>query len=133
VMQSHFPTTLAPVFVPPWNRMSHESASALSAQGYHVLSTHGARAAQPTLGVTRLNTHIDPIDWRGTRSALPGQMLIDLAAAQLEAHPVEPLGLLTHHLVHDAKIWEISRAFLLELLNAGARPLPALGPVNEPT
>ncbi|MEO0938283.1 MAG: polysaccharide deacetylase family protein [Pseudomonadota bacterium] len=119
-MQSLFGSRLAPVFVPPWNRISDEIASGLAAQGYAALSTYGPRAKQRDVGVQRLNTHIDPIDWRGSRGLADPAALIDRAAAQMRDYPDEPLGFLTHHLVHTAEVTAFSRAFLLEMLNAGA-------------
>jgi len=34
----------------------------------------------------------------------------------------EPLGLLTHHLVHTEEVWEFSRDVLYILLDGGANP-----------
>jgi len=123
-MQTLFGPRLLPVFVPPWNRIADETARHLGPQGYSALSTFGPRAGQTDVGITRLNTHVDPIDWRGTRGLVDPDALIARAARQLVEHPDEPLGLLTHHLVHTPEIWAFSRAFLFETLSAGATVLP---------
>lgn len=123
-MQALFGPRLSPVFVPPWNRISDEIAAGLVAQGYAALSTYGPRAAQRDVGVARLNTHVDPIDWRGARGLAEPAALVARAAAQMRDYPEEPLGLLTHHLVHTPEVTAFSRAFLLEMLDAGAVPAP---------
>ena len=39
-----------------------------------------------------------------------------------EVDMAEPLGLLTHHLVHTEEVWEFSRDVLYILLDGGANP-----------
>ncbi|MGO4704578.1 glycosyltransferase [Microvirga sp. 2MCAF38] len=101
-----------PVFVPPWNRIAPDLVKRLAKLGYRGLSTFNTRIrpeAAPSL--LQINTHIDPIDWHGSRSVLePSQIIETLAAtllrrAESKADPNEPVGLLTHHLVHDEAIW----------------------------
>ncbi len=126
-MQDLFADTVRRMFVPPWNRIHDNIVAALPAMGYTALSNFGPRPT-PAGGITRINTHVDPIDWKGTRGLLDAQSLIDGAARNLmdraafRADPTEPFGLLTHHLVHDAAIWDFSRTFLTELLQGGATP-----------
>ncbi|GIT87619.1 hypothetical protein ROBYS_26350 [Roseobacter sp. OBYS 0001] len=42
----------------------------------------------------------------------------------------EPLGYLTHHLVHTADVWDFTQQFVSELLDAGALPQP-IAPLLE--
>ena len=99
--------SVLPVFVPPWNRLAPDFAAALSDLGYRGLS---AVPGPDVPGLRRLDATLDPIDWRGTRSlGNPDALLRDLAAAVAEGRTV---GLLTHHLVHDAAIW----SFVEELI-----------------
>lgn len=118
-------TAPAPMFVPPWNRMTRSLAPGLKRAGFDSLSTftpRRTRAAAP--GLTQINTHIDPIDWRGTRSLVDPQQLIAQMVQQLadrrlgNADPTEPYGLLTHHLVHDEAIWGFTAALLTRLRQA---------------
>ena len=127
-MQTLF-ETVVPMFVPPWNRVNADIVNGLSAQGYTHLSTYGARKRQyPTVGLEQINTHIDPIYWKGHKGLVEADHLIAEAARALtdraegRADPVEPFGLLTHHLVHDDAIWAFSRAFLTEMRDGGATP-----------
>jgi predicted glycosyltransferase len=110
---------LLPVFVPPWNRISAEFVPLLAGLGYRGLSGFGARGAREAApGLYRINTHIDPIDWRGTRGLAPVETtvarLADAVSAQLDggADPDEPIGLLTHHLIHDESVWRFCEALL---------------------
>lgn len=104
---------LLPVFVPPWNRLAPELAAALPDLGYRALS---AVAGPPIPGLDRLDATLDPINWRGTRSLRdPETLLRDLTRA-IAQHPAQPVGLLTHHLAHDAAIWAFVEALLAVLL-----------------
>lgn len=118
-----FGPSLAPVFVPPWNRMVPDLAPDLPALGYTMLSTFGPRpGAQAAPELALVNTHLDPIDWRGSRSLVaPDRLIAQLAGALADrregrADTAEPYGLLTHHLVHDAAIWSFTEALLSRLL-----------------
>ncbi len=113
---------LLPVFVPPWNRISPQLAQHLPGAGFIGLSTFNDRkAASPAPGLLQVNTHIDPIDWRGTRSLADPALLIDSLASAIdrrikgEADRDEPIGLLTHHLVHDEAIWSFCEQLLMQL------------------
>ena len=109
VLSSRFGNRFLPVIVPPWNRISDDVAAALHNIGICGLSTFNARK-KPELykGVLQVNTHVDVIDWRGTRGfvgedAALGAMIAHLSARrQGDVDPEEPTGILTHHLVHDA-------------------------------
>ncbi|TDK50553.1 polysaccharide deacetylase family protein [Antarcticimicrobium luteum] len=124
-LRALFGPALRPVFVPPWNRIAPELLPALPGLGYAAISTFTPRkSAQAAPGLVQVNTHLDPIDWHGSRSLTDPAALIAQLAAQLadrrEGHTDngEPYGLLTHHLVHDAAIWAFTRA-LLGRLRAG--------------
>ncbi len=56
------------VMVPPWNRIAAPVTAALPALGYRGVSTFAARCRRDAApGLVRANTHIDIVDWRGTR------------------------------------------------------------------
>jgi hypothetical protein len=81
------------------------------------------REAAP--GLVQVNTHFDPINWHGTRSARPlDGMILRLARlidARLDggADREEPIGLLTHHLVHDEAVWHLCESLLERLSRSG--------------
>jgi hypothetical protein len=123
---------LLPAFVPPWNRIAPELARRLPDLGFQALSTFNDRkAAYPVEGLLQVNTHVDPIDWHGTRSLADQALIISNLAAAIErrimgeADRDEPIGLLTHHLVHDDVIWSFCEALMMHLK---AKALPVLRP-----
>ena len=117
---------LFPLFVPPWNRIAPDLADRLVKDGWAGVSTFKARARAER--GRRLNTHVDPIDWKGTRGFLGTGAALDQAIAHLTARretgreaggrtgdatdPAEPTGLLTHHRDHDGGTWDFTAAFL---------------------
>lgn len=128
-LQELFGEALTPMFVPPWNRISDDVISGLAGLGYSSLSTFTPRTHhKAAAGLTQINTHIDPIHWKGDRSLVPPQQLLDQVSRQLHnrrlglADNAEPYGILTHHLVHDAAIWSFTQALISRLLAGPARP-----------
>lgn len=121
-MKTLFPDRLARMFVPPWNRIDPALMTPLAEVGFSAVSTYLPRKeADAAPGLAQINTHLDPIFWRGTRGLVPPSDLVALAVALLKdrrraiTDNSEPFGYLTHHLVHDADIWEFSRQFLKEM------------------
>lgn len=118
------------VFVPPWNRIDAGLVGGLAEIGYRGLSTFTPRKARlAARGLVQINTHIDPIHWRSGGGLVPVEILVAQIAALLKdrregrVDAREPLGLLTHHLVHDAGIWAFTESCLQVLLDGGARPV----------
>ncbi|MDQ0456120.1 polysaccharide deacetylase family protein [Rhizobium paknamense] len=96
-----------PMLVPPWNRITPALLPLLPSRGFRALSTFGAEKPVPDQGAARLrllNTHVDVMDWHGTRGGRPAEVLFqELAGWMDRGWPV--IGLLTHHLVHDEAVW----------------------------
>ncbi|WP_062012862.1 glycosyltransferase [Aureimonas sp. AU4] len=109
-----------PVLVPPWNRIDAGLVPGLAALGYRGLSTFGARSGASRDGLAVANTHCDPILWHGGRGLADEAETLRKLARDLARD--EPVGLLTHHLVHDPAVWRFAEQ-LLERLAAhpGAR------------
>lgn len=111
-LQALFGSRAFPVLVPPWNRIDPALIPHLPGLGFCGLSAWGARAeALAAPGLVQANTHLDLIDWRGSRGFVGEADALDELASHLrarrrgEADPDEPSGLLTHHLVLDAGAW----------------------------
>ena len=103
--------------MPPWNRIGAGARAELARLGLPVLSVYGPARGE---GPAELNTHVDIMDWRAMRGlALPDLDRLTAAALDLwssdPARSNEPLGLLTHHLQHDAAAW-YGLEHLLEVL-----------------
>jgi len=106
-LQDVYADQFAPLLVPPWNRISDELCVLLPAIGFQALSTFGAKKFGP---IKMINTHIDIIDWKGTRGGRAHDLLIDDVIDAVTHHD-GPIGLLTHHLVHDRPAWKFMELF----------------------
>ena len=107
------------MMVPPWNRIDQSVINILPDLGFAALSCFSNKPSLKDLpaGLQRLNTHGDPIDWRGTRGFAGDEVVIrpviDALSAQREGDCVsEPTGLLTHHMDHDVAVWHFVEALL---------------------
>jgi hypothetical protein len=129
----------------PWNRIERPVLAALAKHGFRGASAYGPRASMAGAGALVVaNAHVDPIDWRERRFAGEAKALSAIIG-ELEARrtgscePDEPLGLLTHHIDHDAALWAFLARFLaatrahpaarwLTIGEAFAAPSPAVAP-----
>lgn len=106
-----------PMLVPPWNRIDPAVVERLSTLGYHALSTFGP---EKPAAVPMLNTHVDVIDWRGTRGGRDPDTLFAETAGLCVAGGA--IGVLTHHLVHDEIVADfLKRLFSLTAGHPGCR------------
>ncbi|TCM58254.1 hypothetical protein C8J36_101154 [Rhizobium sp. PP-F2F-G48] len=108
-----------PVLVPPWNRIDMTLAARLPDLGFRALSVYGPEKSG---ALPMVNTHVDVMDWHGTRGCRDrGDLRREIAARLTTCLDTGgSVGLLTHHLVHDAAVW----GFLGDLF-AGVEPHPA--------
>jgi peptidoglycan/xylan/chitin deacetylase (PgdA/CDA1 family) len=115
-----FEERLSGILVPPWNRLSREAAAHLHEVGFTALSTnswHEDGSALP-----QINTQIDIVDWANGRRGRPlewamGELLRRLEQARERGGA--PLGILSHHLVHDAQAWQTLEALIRYLKERG--------------
>lgn len=119
---------LLPVFVPPWNRISPDLVPRLPELGYAGLSTFKDRDRHSSVKkLVQINTHVDPVDWHGTRSLAEPEIIVASIAAAVgrrvtgEADPDEPVGFLTHHLMHDEAIWSFCERLAMFLAQRDIR------------
>jgi hypothetical protein len=113
-MKELFAERMAAIFVPPWNRIAPDLIPALRELGYAALSTFGV--CTENRGIPEINTHVDIIDFRGTRGCRQHSVLAkDIAAALSHSfhHGRYAVGILSHHLVHDEAAFE----FLADLFS----------------
>ncbi len=139
-LETMFGERLLAMFVPPWNRMDPSYDALLLTLGYRAVSTFTPRVTvHPVPGLIQINTHLDPINWRGDRGLAPPQDLIAQVVTNLQKRRMgdidatEPLGYLTHHLVHTPEVWSFSKALISELLDGGAYPADIGSLVSEST
>ncbi|TBF68248.1 polysaccharide deacetylase (plasmid) [Rhizobium leguminosarum] len=129
LLQRLHPARFLPVLVPPWNRIDAALIPALPGLGFAALSVYGrAKRDGP---VPLLNAHVDIIDWHGTRGGRSEADLVAELVAELRhrfAGSDEPVGVLTHHLVHDAAAWDFLSALFAV---TGRHPRVRWSPASE--
>ncbi len=115
---------MLPMLVPPWNRIAPDLLSLLPRIGLRTLSVFGAEKDR---GLPELNTHVDVMDWHGTRGGRPADILFGEIAARIESMgDGQAMGLLTHHLVHDGAVdGFLGSLFELTTAHPGCRWQPA--------
>jgi hypothetical protein len=99
-LQALHASQFVPLLVPPWNRIGPQVVAGLPGLGFQALSVFGPEQAGP---IPEVNTQVDVIDWRGTRGGRAEGVLVDEIVARIATGGA--VGLLTHHLVHDAAVW----------------------------
>ncbi|SFP45586.1 hypothetical protein SAMN03159463_04246 [Mesorhizobium sp. NFR06] len=108
-----------PMLVPPWNRIDAGLVPDLGSIGFAALSVYGP-PKPASLAV--INSNVDIMDWHGTRGCRDHATLVQAIAAQLQDafDGGEPVGLLTHHLVHDESAWLFLERLFAVTARAGA-------------
>lgn len=108
---------LAPVFyAPPWNQVDDTLVTALDRAGFSAFSAGSDAPVEPE--VAFLGAQIDILRWKGGPPRFRGSTRIlgavrrHLRQRRRSGRLDEPIGLLTHHLVHDANAWRFLDWFL---------------------
>lgn len=93
-----------PLLVPPWNRIDPALISHLRGIGLSALSVFGPEKPGPILSI---NSHVDLIDWKGTRGGRDPATLVGEIVARLRqiSEAEATVGILCHHLDHDEQAW----------------------------
>lgn len=117
-----------PVLAPPWNRFKRALLPALASIGVRGFSAYGPRGArEPAPAMIEANTHVDIIDWRGTRGFCGEDAALAAAVRHLSARrsgaaeSTEPTGWLTHHELHDSAAWNFLEQLFERTRRLGAR------------
>lgn len=127
-----------PVLVPPWNRFADALIPRLAAQGFMGISggPSGFPGSAKVADLIQVHAIIDPVDWASRRHPRPDTTKLRPLAAILDqiisaieialtpptpgskplflqtaTPPLQTLGILTHHLIHETALW----SFLDEL------------------
>jgi hypothetical protein len=129
-----FGPAMLPVLVPPFNRIAPRLIGAVRRTGFTHLSIDRDFSGMPIL--TR-NVHADLIDWaRGTAPAPVQPVRALVAALRLRRYGLvareRPVGILTHHLVHDEPIWALNQAIIARLAAHKAAKFAALSEIFSP-
>ncbi len=111
---------LVPMRLPPWNPISPDTLPVRGAMATECLSVFGPEQQRRT---REMNTHVDVMDWHGTRGGRPADVLFGEIAARMDVMTEgQTMGLLTHHLVHDSAVDEfLAHLFQLTANHSGCR------------
>ncbi|MEX0328395.1 MAG: polysaccharide deacetylase family protein [Ruegeria sp.] len=137
-LQDLFGNRLCPMFVPPWNRVAQKVVEELPGLGFRILSTATPRkAALAAPGLLQVNTHLDPIDWKGTRGLVDPDVLVAQVVDLLKDRRLgrtdnaEAFGILTHHLVHTPDVWTFTQSLIQRLLDGPGQVWTATETLNN--
>lgn len=124
-LKALFPRRFVPVLVPPWNRIEPTLVPQLPKLGFEAISTFGEPKSKQTAYLPAINTHVDLMDWHGTRGCRDHGELVAAIVKQLQQRfddGGDTVGILTHHLVHDGSAWDFLGAlFEATAGNGGCR------------
>lgn len=112
-----------PWFVPPWNRIDEALLPYLPEQGIEVLSAFEtlSKPVREVAGLSRLDTHVDLIDWKSGQRPLSSDgicfALADWVERRLEdiTQTHKPIGVLSHHLVTANESWQEWTSWVKEI------------------
>ena len=102
VLKRIFPEHYRPIFVPPWNDIGDDVIEYLPQVPFLALSTFGNQSQASSM--VSLNAHVDVIDWQrgvGQPTYLILKHLVNEIELRLKRDVNTPIGILTHHLMHD--------------------------------
>ncbi len=124
-MDALFGNSWLPIFVPPWNRFADKHVPLLRDCHFSVYSGSVPLPGPPP-GLKNLHSPVDIMQWRPERrfagiEACMERLVREIAARREGRWSADdPIGLVTHHLVHDEGAW----GFLEELCESLAQ-MPA--------
>lgn len=114
-----------PILVPPWNRIDSSLLPHLNSLGFAALSVFGKRKIDQSDHIRIVNTHIDLIDWHGTRGCRDHSELVAEIVKEMRDRFEDDdstIGILAHHLVHDESAWVFLRMlFEITIETGGCR------------
>ena len=113
----------APIFAPPWNRITPNLLEGLLQTPIRAVSGYGAAEPVPA-GLASLNAHLDVLRWDPPRFRGSGGALVrlwrHLRVRRKTGRWTEPIGLLTHHRNLDEAAWSFLEAFLARTRRPGS-------------
>jgi peptidoglycan/xylan/chitin deacetylase (PgdA/CDA1 family) len=123
-----------PVLVPPYNRVDAALVPVIRRAGFTALSVEGDFTSY---GMLSRNVHVDVTDWRiGTATGTASALRRLVGALRLRRIGIinrsVPIGILTHHLVHDAASWKLTSEILRQLIACKSVIFPQIEEIFAP-
>jgi hypothetical protein len=112
LLENLFGARYLPVFVPPWHGFDESYLPLLRQAGLKAISRTRPRTHATLSGLRVSNVHCVPILWSDPPSFGPDEIYLSKLIDHLEGRRLglydagEPTGVLTHHLVQDARSFE---------------------------
>jgi len=110
-----FGEKLSALLVPPWNNIDDRLLPHLNGIGFQAVSVLGSRLTNKrTTDLAVTNVHLDIIDWETLRCHDEARLVKELSRELRKKREGDkgPIGILTHHLVHDDAAWHfLARLF----------------------
>jgi len=130
-LEDQFGRQFRPVLVPPHNHLARHLVESVRQAGFSFVSIDGDFSGLP---IPSRNVHLDVIDWEQNRGATRARVVgAAIAALRVRRFGLvkadSPIGLLTHHLVHDEPMWATTVAVLDCLQEHPAVRFPTLGEI----
>jgi hypothetical protein len=126
-MAALFGARFLPALVPPWNRIAPAVEAGLDGLGLLGLSTFGPEhSGRPG----RVNVHLDIFAWQPARRPLSRAEAFAVLRSELERRlcgDPEPIGIMTHHLVHEPESWNFLDELFDLVADHPAISWPAIG------
>jgi hypothetical protein len=127
LMSTAFGEAFAPIFVPPWNRLTPDLRASLPKLGFRGFSAYGSdQDGSSTVGLTVVNADIDVLRWGTEQDAgatAPRadlfQRVTELLSYRRRADEPQRIGLLTHHLAMDSAAWDAVAILMSEISESG--------------
>lgn len=124
-LQQLFGKKLSTLLVPPWNNIDERLLPHLSSIGFQAVSVQGASLMDKrSADLAVANIHLDIIDWETWHCHDKARLIKELSRElrKMRQGDREPIGILTHHLVHDDAAWYfLARLFEVTQKSAGCR------------
>lgn len=118
IIANKFGPRASQILVPPWNRIDTIIADQLKRADFKILSGFTQKALEAD--IKQLNCHLDLMHWKPERKGKQSdEVIAELALRLREArgHGFKPIGILSHHLVHDEAAWNASKT-LMEIIHS---------------
>ncbi|MGB7286224.1 MAG: hypothetical protein WBC71_04760 [Salaquimonas sp.] len=113
IIKELFGEPASQLIVPPWNRVDKEISEKLGEVGFKLLSGFTFKRLSNT--IPQLNCQLDLMHWKPERQGKTEQeVFTELQKCLYEAREKNfaPIGILSHHLVHDKEAWKSTRALM---------------------
>jgi hypothetical protein len=123
-----------PALVPPFNSVAPRFQGAIAGAGFRYVSAYRDFLGFP---LPSRNVHVDVIDWQ-RHSAIPTAEAVRslIAALRLRRYGLmprsQPIGIMTHHLVHDEAVWTLTADLLRHLAAHPAVRFPSIETIFPP-